>query len=156
MKAENINPFVVGAQKILTSVCNSGTSLGKLYLKPPTNINNTVAVAVGIIGDLKGHVVITMQNDTACYVASKMMFGMEVTTLDAMSQSAISELGNMISGNAATIFSVSGKTVDITPPVCTLNATPADVSFIPADEKFICIPIIFENGLILEMNVSVK
>ncbi|MNW70419.1 CheC-like family protein [compost metagenome] len=33
-----------------------------------------------------------------------------------MSKSAISELGNMISGNASTILSNQGVVVDITPP----------------------------------------
>ena len=37
-------------------------------------------------------------------MASKMMMGMPVTALDDMSISAISELGNMIMGNAATIL----------------------------------------------------
>ncbi len=45
--------------------------------------------------------------------------GMPVTELDDMAMSAISELGNMIMGNAATIFSTKGIVIDITPPtVC--------------------------------------
>ncbi len=45
--------------------------------------------------------------------------GMPVTELDDMATSAISELGNMIMGNAATIFSTKGIVIDITPPtVC--------------------------------------
>ncbi len=154
MKAENINPFVVGAQKILNSVCSENTSLGKLYLKPSSGINNTVAVVIGIIGEIKGYLVITMDTATACFVASKMMYGMEVQTLDEMAQSALSELANMISGNAATIFSVGGKAVDITPPKCSVQATPADVAF-AGEMKFICIPINLQKDLSLEMNVLV-
>lgn len=39
-----------------------------------------------------------------------------VTEIDEMSKSAISELGNMISGNAGTLLYNQGVTVDITPP----------------------------------------
>jgi len=45
-----------------------------------------------------------------------MMGGFQIDQLDEMSQSAISELGNMISGNATTLLYNQGVKVDITPP----------------------------------------
>ncbi|MNC54214.1 CheY-P phosphatase CheX [compost metagenome] len=49
-------------------------------------------------------------------MVSAMMGGYVITEMDEMGQSAISELGNMISGNASTILSNQGVSVDITPP----------------------------------------
>lgn len=46
-----------------------------------------------------------------------MMFGMPVNELDEMASSALNELGNMIMGNTATIFSTLGIIIDITPPL---------------------------------------
>ena len=48
-------------------------------------------------------------------IAGKMMM-MPVQQLDEISTSAICELGNMIMGNASTVFSVEGIGIDITPP----------------------------------------
>ena len=42
-----------------------------------------------------------------------MMMGMPVTELDEMSQSALSELSNMLTASAATSFSNLGITIDI-------------------------------------------
>jgi len=45
-----------------------------------------------------------------------MMGGYAITEIDEMGKSAISELGNMISGNASTMLYNQGVHVDITPP----------------------------------------
>jgi chemotaxis protein CheX len=44
------------------------------------------------------------------------MGGFELNALDEMSQSAIAELANMISGNACIQLSNNGMQIDITPP----------------------------------------
>jgi hypothetical protein len=53
--------------------------------------------------------VISLSKETALSVASLMMGGMLVTELDDLSKSAISELGNMIMGNTATILQAEGS-----------------------------------------------
>jgi chemotaxis protein CheX len=45
-----------------------------------------------------------------------------VETIDEIGQSAISELGNMIAGNAATVFASNNILIDITPPQYFLGA----------------------------------
>ena len=56
-----------------------------------------------------------IDHPTALQIVSKMMMG-PVETIDALGQSAISELGNMVAGNAATVFANSNIMIDITPP----------------------------------------
>jgi len=57
-----------------------------------------------------------MGTDTAKDVASRMMMGMPVDVIDDMAKSALSKLGNMMMGNAATLLSNNNVLIDITPP----------------------------------------
>ena len=56
-----------------------------------------------------------MEHPAALEIISKMMM-QPVNTIDEIGQSAISELGNMIAGNAATVFASNNIRIDITPP----------------------------------------
>jgi chemotaxis protein CheX len=71
---------------------------------------------VGIIGELTGNVFFAMDEDCAKKIASYMMGGMEVTEFDELTQSAISELSNMLAANAGIGLSEMGKNVDISTP----------------------------------------
>ena len=57
-----------------------------------------------------------MNLEHAKSIASTMMMGMPVAEFDDMAQSAVSELANMLTATAATIFSNVGITVDISTP----------------------------------------
>jgi chemotaxis protein CheX len=75
-------------------------------------------INIGMLGSVKGTVAIGMDKEAACRFASTMMMGMEVKELDELSQSAISEMANMVCANACTRFSESGMPgVDISPPI---------------------------------------
>lgn len=75
-----------------------------------------VVCIVGVIGDLAGNVIFSMTEDTAKRIASYMMGGMEVVEFDEISQSAISELSNMLAANACIGLSEMDLTVDISTP----------------------------------------
>ncbi len=113
----HINPFLQSCISIVESVTQVKMTVGKpektdFYLK-----DSTYAIQVGVVGAMKGQVILAMAEDNAKDIASRMMFGMPVTELDEMSSSALNELGNMIMGNTATIFSTLGILIDITPPL---------------------------------------
>ncbi len=117
MDVKYINPFLQSSLTIIESVTGLKLAVGKpektdFYFK-----DQTYAIQVGVVGELKGQVIIAMNEENAKNVASKMMFGMPVNELDEMSSSALNELSNMIMGNTATIFSTLGKIIDITPPL---------------------------------------
>lgn len=73
-------------------------------------------IQIGMTGQLSGHVAFGLNEDVAIKMASAMMGGFPLEALDAIGESAISELGNMISGNATTLMYNQGLHVDITPP----------------------------------------
>lgn len=73
-------------------------------------------ILIDLKGEVEGSIAFGFVPDTALKIASAMMGGFELQQLDEISQSAISELGNMISGNACYLMSQDGLTVDISPP----------------------------------------
>ncbi len=82
---------------------------------------NDISVTIGIIGDVDGQVYMSMSAKTGQELASEMMGGMEILEVDEIVLSAVSELCNMIMGNACSSISQENRQVDITPPVACLN-----------------------------------
>ena len=76
---------------------------------------DTSIIKLGLKGNLTGEVILNIMHPTALQIVSKMIM-MPVDTIDEMGQSAMSELGNMIAGNAATVFANNNIMIDITPP----------------------------------------
>lgn len=153
MNADYINPFVQGSQNILNILCNEKIALGNLFIKKDPYICEEISIVIGIIGEIKGNVIYNFKKQTACNIASKMMMGAPVEDLDEISTSAISELTNMISGNVATVFSGKGINIDITTPKLFLNAKNSEFEFIKKDSKLICVPLLFSNGDIFEVDI---
>ena len=114
---KHINPFLQSSISVVESVTKVKLTVGKPELTDFHLKELTYAIQVGIVGEMKGQVILAIEDDIAKEIASKMMFGLPVTELDEMSSSALNELGNMIMGNTATIFSTLGILIDITPPL---------------------------------------
>ncbi len=150
MNAEHINPFLISSTKILKDMCSVDVRIGKPFIKDTEFTDDTLVILIGITGEIRGQVMIAITNQIACNLASKMIM-MPITQLDELSTSAIGELGNMILGNAATIFSTKGIGIDITPPTLCMG----DVSFSNNYTQNICVPLILEDENIIEINVAV-
>ncbi|OPJ64206.1 chemotaxis protein CheX [Clostridium oryzae] len=116
MKSEYIDSFVQATQSVTEMLFGTGVKHEKPYLRNSVLLSNQVVVMIGVIGKIKGQVSFELPIDTAKKIASVMMGGMEVTELDDISKSAVSEMGNMIMGNASTIFAGQNINIDITPP----------------------------------------
>jgi chemotaxis protein CheX len=116
MKAEVINPFLESARIVIEQVIQVSPSTGNLGIKDIELIDNHIWIQVGMTGQLSGDIIFGIAEAVALKMVSAMMGGYVITEMDEMGQSAISELGNMISGNASTILSNQGVSVDITPP----------------------------------------
>lgn len=151
VNVDHINPFLMASTKILKEVCQVEAKVGKPYIKEPVFLDNTLIIIIGFTGKMKGQVMIAFENDIACDIASRMMM-MPVTVMDDFAKSAISELGNMILGNTATIFSTQGIDIDITPPTVGTGT----MSFTHTYSKNICIPLEYEGGKMIEVNIAIK
>lgn len=151
INVDHINPFLIASSKIFKEMCFIDTSIGKPFLKDPIFMDNTLIIIIGFTGKMKGQVMIAFEQETACDIASKMIM-MPVTEMDEFSMSAISELGNMILGNAATIFSTQGIDIDITPPTIGKGT----MSFTHTFSQNICIPMEYEGDKKIEINIAIK
>lgn len=151
INAEHINVFLMAASKILQDMCGYNPKIGKPSVKSCEFKDDTVVIMIGVTGEMKGQVMLSFEDAVACDIAGKMMM-MPVEQLDEISTSAICELGNMIMGNASTVFSVEGIGIDITPPtMCKGN-----VAF-QGPIANLCIPIFYDGtDKKIELNLAMK
>jgi chemotaxis protein CheX len=115
MRVEFINPFIAAAFNVFERFSKTPASKGKLSKTTSPVKGKEVNVVIGVTGSIVGQVICSMSLETARKIASLMLLGMPVTELDGLAKSAISELGNMITGNAATELGNSGYWCTLTP-----------------------------------------
>lgn len=150
MDVKHINPFIESFSNVMPQIGFNGTRIGKMSLKGRDLIYSGVIVIVGIVGEIKGNVVYYIDLKCAKKIASTMMMGMDVDEIDEMSQSALSELTNMLTANAATKFYNLGIKIDIsTPTLFYGNNITAKMS----SNQVICIELFADENPI-EINIA--
>lgn len=152
MNVEYINPFTQATFDVLTMLGSFDPKLGKPSVKGDSLISVGVVIVVGVIGEVKGQVVYSFTEETAKRIASTMMMGMPVDTFDEMAKSAVSELTNMISGNASTGIAAKGFNIDIAPPTL---VTGENVKITSNVKVSLLIPVTTTAGVI-EIYVSLE
>lgn len=151
MNVEHINPFIEASKTVMKTVANIDISLGRVYLKTSPYSSETLVVVVGLMGELRGQVIFSMDKNVAFKIASAMMMGMSITKLDEMSKSAIAESTNMILGNAATLFYNRGINIQITPPSLMMGN---NIQISTPNMKILSIPLILSTGGKIEMDIA--
>jgi len=128
------------------------TQRGRIYLKEQNVPSYDIAIVIGIRGDLVGLVVLSLESSVAERVASSMLMGMPVTGLSELAISAISELANMIVGNASITLARQAKCIcDISVPKVLTNYNLSDFK---NNIRTICIPVKTEIGD-FEINIGI-
>ncbi len=155
MRVEYINPCVEAAYNILREVMHGEIKRGELYLKSTSMPVLGVAAIIGLAGDVQGRVLVDMTKDTAIKVASTMLEGMEMeplTHLNDMGKATITELANMITGQAVTKLHNLGFKFDLTPPAI---FTGDNMEIADTGVEALIVPMILEHGKI-EINVAIR
>ena len=111
-----------------------------------------VTIIVGFTKQIRGNVVYNMSEDTAKYIASTMMMGMPVENFDEMAQSAVSEMSNMLTANAATNLAAMGLEVDISTPSLSVGA---DFQVKISNEKYLTVTMDV-SGHPVEIDIAVQ
>lgn len=137
MKAQYINPFLESASTVIQQMCNVAITRGELAIKDVALHEDHIWIKIGMTGQLQGDVIFGLHNKVALNIVSAMMGGFPVNEIDEIGKSAISELGNMISGNASTILFNQGVTIDITPPQLV-----SDHALLPKAGKALSVPLV--------------
>ena len=151
MDVKHINPFLdsftnVMPQVGLTDVQKKGISLKGRFIESPG-----VMIILGIMGDIKGNVIYGTSIESAKKIASSMMMGMPVNELDELAQSAISELTNMLTANAAINFSKENIEINISTPTLVHGEFTANSS----SDKVVCVEMQV-NDMIFEVNIALE
>ena len=153
MNIEYINPFIEASQTVLKQVASLDAKLGKVYLKTAPYRSEDIIIMVGLTGKIRGQAIFSMNREFGMKIASSMMMGMPVVEFDEMSKSAISEMANMIMGNAATLLYNRGINIDITPPSLLMGE---NLQITPNKMKTICIPMVINETDKIELDVSTE
>ncbi len=152
MTSLDAGPFVSATASVLESLLGIRPAAGRREARPPTFMSQECVVVTGITGMLEGYAIFGMSVVTACRVAGAML-GQEEATLDEMALSALAELANMITGNAASLLSQRGILCDLTPPSI-LNGEDMHVSLLTG--SVFVIPFHIGSLGLLELTVAIR
>lgn len=151
MRVEYINPFVEAAFNVLREVLSDEVKRGELYLKSTSQPVLGVAAIVGLAGDVEGRVLFDMRKDTALAIASEMN-AESITEMNDLARATISELANMITGQAVTKLHDLGFKFDLTPPSI---ITGDNMEVANSGVEALIVPVELDKGKI-EINVAVR
>lgn len=123
---------------------------GALSVKGKELVGSGLIIVVGIVGEIKGNVVYSIDTEHAKKIASVMMMGMPVEELDDLAQSAISELTNMLTANTATFFSSIGIIIDISTPTLLRGE---NITVDMSSSQVLCIELVADS-IPIEINIA--
>lgn len=115
MKAEFVNPFVMSAFQVLQTETRTAVTQGAVSLAESPLVSDEVTVLIGVVGRAQGLVLYGMSENTAKAIVSAMT-GENVQVFDSMAESAVAELGNVITGLASGELERAGYPCKIAPP----------------------------------------
>jgi len=115
-----IERFVNSGRQVLATELGAAVGVGPLSAQKDNYTTQDVTALVGVTGDLRGMVIFGLSTETALAIVSHMM-GQPFETMDAVAESGIAELGNVVVGSAVTALADLGYRCGITPPAVILG-----------------------------------
>ncbi|HLH24501.1 MAG TPA: chemotaxis protein CheX [Chloroflexota bacterium] len=113
--AEHLEPFLTGAREVLEAELGVSVERGPLRREAGSHTTQDVTALVGITGAVTGLAIYAMSRETALSIVAQLM-GAPVEELSDLALSGIGELGNVITGRAATLLAEQGIVANIAPP----------------------------------------
>lgn len=116
MRVEFINPFIKGAVDVIKAEANVEPTKGALGIEESAvNTQEDLTVLIGVTGKLQGVVMYSLSERTAKNLVSTML-GEPIPIYNEMVESAIAEMGNVITGIASAELEAAGIICKIAPP----------------------------------------
>ena len=115
MNVKFLNPFVESAHDILRVEMHESVQRGELRLESGSYHTEDATVIISLVGSVDGTVFYSMSQESAIQFASALM-GEKFDTLNALAQSGIAELGNVITGQASMRLAEAGFESNISTP----------------------------------------
>ncbi len=150
-KAALINPFLESAMSFLKQEISTEITRGQLRLESSRMTSGEINVAIGVTGDAEGIVIYSMSERTAKAIASAMI-GEPVPVFDELAESAIAEMGNIITGQATIGLEECGYICKLSPPTLVSGV---GVVISTLDIQRLIIPLEMPQGY-LEISVALR
>ena len=115
MRMELIQPFINAADAVLSQTLQCPTRIGDVAMEEEAYRRKGMAATVVIQGDIEGRVIFDIEAPTATKVASALA-GSELHENDELVRETVSELANLVIGNAVTTLNDQGFRFKINPP----------------------------------------
>ena len=121
MRVQLVNCYVAAATDVLSKETGAPVTRAGLQLEQNPYTTEGVTAMVGVSGDLAGSLYISMSEETALGLISKML-GQPTLEFGELAQSGIAELANVIGGSAGVALADAGHTTNLTPPLLLVGA----------------------------------
>jgi len=150
MRVEYANPFVQAAVETFQKEIGVRLSRKDLKVKSSPVPSQAISIIIGVTGAVRGQVVLSLDENVAMAVAKAMLPGKLPVELKKLINSAVSELANIITGQASILLAGDHGKIDITPPAIVMGAG-LRMDFL--DLQTICLTFLSEVGS-LELNIA--
>ena len=151
MQVEFIEPFIRATFSVLAQVVDASPERGPLTLRDGnTFTSQELSTVLGVSGHIEGVALYGMSRVTALKIVSQML-GKNVKEIDEMASSALTELANIITGNAATHLEATGFQCEITPPSLICGSGVQVTTICPA----LLVPVSSQFGTI-DINIALR
>jgi len=150
MKVEYANPFVTAAVQTFQKEIGVRLSRKDLKLKDSPVPSQSISIIIGVTGVVRGQVVLSLDENVALAVAKAMIPGKVPAELKKLVNSAVSELANIITGQASILLAGDHGKIDITPPAIVMGPA-LRMDFL--NIQTICLSFLSEIGS-LELNIA--
>jgi chemotaxis protein CheX len=115
MRMELIQPFIGSLDAVLAEMMKTPAKIVDLTMEEEGYRRKGTAAVVTFQGEIEGRIVLDMEPSSAAQVAG-FLAGGEVDPSDSIVEEAVSELANMVIGNAVTQLNDRGFQFKVFPP----------------------------------------
>lgn len=147
MNVEYINPFVVSAVEVFSTMLKCQLSRGELSLNNNFHPEHEVSGVIGLSGNVFGTVIVSLDRQVAL-AATGALCGETPDTIDSLVIDAVGELTNMIAGRAKSMLAQLDMKLALPTVITGKNHM---ISF-GSSAQTICIPYTCEWG---ELSIEV-
>ena len=151
MKAEYANIFIKSAVSVFQKEMNIHLSRKDLKKKRAPVPTLPISIILGITGYLEGQVVYAMDKDFAYNIAHSMMPNKLPAEIKKYENSAVSEISNIITGQATIALAGEKEIIKLTPPAV-IMASDLQMDFL--EIPTVSLSMICEFGT-LEINIAI-
>lgn len=142
MQASYLNPVMKATNNVFQSMLQLETSHGELEKRTGMVTDSEANILIGITGDIEGSIIYSFPEKMALKMVSEMS-GMEIEEIDKFVTSAIGELANIISGQAASDLEQKNYECDIAPPQAVIGK---QTKIITNEEEVLVVPMNTDYG----------